>query len=97
MVNIFLSSSLSYNELADKEANKAAEGLSMTSEIDSRCISINLNIVKKTISRMQIKSRQKLQIGERAREIILSVRNKLYWLEIQPVDMAHAQMNACTG
>ena len=46
---------------------------------------------------MQIKSRQKLQIGERAREIILSVRNKLYWLEIQPVDMAYAQMNACTG
>ena len=85
-----------YNDLADEEAKKAAEELSNAHEANSDMQSVSVNTVKKIMTGMQQRNWQlscnRSTTGERTRELIPSVKDKLHWREIRTADMAYARM-----
>ena len=85
-----------YNDLADEEAKKAAEELSNANEVNSVMQSVSINTVKKIITGMQQRDWQlswdRSTTGERTRELIPSVKDRLHWRGIRTADMAYARM-----
>ena len=85
-----------YNDLADEEAKKAAEELSNVHEANSDMQSVSVSTVKKIITGMQQRDWQlswdRSTTGERTRELIPSVKDKLHWRGIRTADMAYARM-----